>query len=228
MPDNSLPSANQSQPSDATLDKENAFLLYAVFCGDADRTAHALDVDASLVRGLAMENKWDAKLKPIIDLKQSSRAGDVERAVNRALNFVQSHRYRLFLERVLRQLTGMSRTDLECFLFPREVNRRSDEVTQKFSTRALADLASALEKCHSMTYLALNDTATERRERKEEGDEDATASEMHLKLAEAMAAAGGKSQSIQGLVLDAQLQIAQEYSKAELGAPPSDVLPSDE
>lgn len=234
MPSDSCQNPNLSPPpmpethETALFDKENAFLLYAVFCGDAERTAHALDTDASIVRALAEENQWDKKLKPIIDLKQSSRAGDVERAVNRALNFVQAHRYRLFLERVLRQLTGMSKSDLDAFLFPREYEKKQDKIFQKFTTRPLADLASALEKCHSMTYLALNDTATERRERTEEGDEGATASEMHLRLAEAMAAAGEKSKSIRGLVLDAQLQIGQELANIDLKPPHSDALPDGE
>lgn len=63
-----MPEDSSALPVDnalETLDKENAFLLYAVFCGDVDRTAHALDVDASLVRNLAQENEWDRKLKPM-------------------------------------------------------------------------------------------------------------------------------------------------------------------
>lgn len=218
-------SLNDSQ-CDPQVDKENAFLLYAVFCGDVDRTAHALNLSPELVRGLAEEHGWDKKLKPIIDLKQSTKPGDVERAVNRAMNFVQSHRYRLFLERVLRQLAGMSTKDLEAFLFPKLTDKKSLLVTQSFSTRALADLASALEKCHSMTYLSLNDTATERKERNEEGSDDATAAEMHLRLAEAMSAAGA-SRSVRGHVLDAQLQIAQEFAHVDLKPAPSDVLPAD-
>lgn len=208
-----------------TLDRGNAFLLYAVFCGDVDRTAHALNVDPELIRNLAVEHGWDKKLKPIIDLKKSSRAGDVERAVNRAMNFVQAHRFRLFLERVLRNISDMTPTELKAFVHPvksmSESKAAGSAVIQSFSTRALADLASALEKCHTMSYLALNDTATERKERKEEGDEDASASEMHTRLAEAMARAGSKS--VKALVLDAQLEMAQEHAKVQLrpalGAP---------
>jgi len=230
MPDDSPNELDQGTEAPAKLDKENAFLLYAVFCGDAERTAHALDVDPDLIRNIALDSNWDKKLKPIIDLKQSARAGDVERAINRALNFTQTHRYRLFLQRVLKNLTGMSVSDMKAFLFPHEVMKGKDgneRVIQKFSTRALADFASALEKCHTMSYLALNDTATERKERKESGDEDASASEMHIRLAEAMAKAGGASKSIRGLVLDAQLEMAQEHAKVDLSVPFAPPTPND-
>ena len=215
-------------PGPVDTDKENAFLLYAVFCGDIERTAHALSVDPALIKALAEENGWDKKLKPIIDLKASTRSGDVERAVNRALNFVQAHRYRLFLERVLRQLCGMNLTQLQAFLFPQTVDGRSARVTQTFTTRALADVASALEKCHGMTYLALNDTATERKERKEGGDDDATSAEMHLRLAAAMSESGGKSKSTRGILLDAQLQIGQEFASIDIKPPASEALPAGE
>lgn len=235
MPNDSSPLDPQDSPPPSAAeipqlapDVENAFLLYCCFCGDVARTAHALAVPPALIEQLATEHRWDSKLKPIIDLKASTRAGDVERAVNRALNFVQAHRLRLFLERVLRQMCGMSVTDMEAFLFPIEKRGRKgfEVVHQSLTTRALADLAAALEKTHSMTYLALNDTATERKERKEEGNDDATAAETHIRLAAAMAASGGGS--LQSRVADAQLQIAQEFARVDLKPPASDVLPADE
>lgn len=219
VPESKLPPLPPEDPNEFRFDKESAFQLYAVFCGDVDRTAHALDVDAEIVRNLAKAHEWDRKLKPIIDLKASTRAGDVERAINRAINFTQVHRFRMFNERVLRQLTGLAPHTLEAFLFPTRLQRNKlgeGEVLQVFSTRALADLASALEKCHTMSYLALNDTATERKERKETGDDEASATEMHVKLAAAMAASGGKSKTIPGMLADAQLQIAQETARVDL------------
>lgn len=195
--------------------KESAFLLYAVFCGDVARTAHALSVNPFVVETLAKEHGWDAKLKPIIELKQSTRAGDVERAINRALNFVQAHQYRAFLESVLRELADMSVEDLRTFIFATSTDAAGNSV-RRFSTRALADLASALEKCHAMTYLALNDTATERKERDEDGNSDATASELHLRLADAMAKSGGPSATMGGMLASAQLEAAQSHAYIDL------------
>jgi len=208
------PSNQDPSPAEAVIpDKENAFMLYAVFCGDIPRTAAALGLEDEVVRMLAVENGWDRKLKPIIDLKNSTRAGDVERAINRALNFVDAHRLRAFLARVLKELTGMSYADLQSFIYPKLDERGSDGkvVIQKFSTRPLADLASAMEKCQTLTYMALNDTATERRERKDDGDDaEAAASDLHIKLAKAMNEAGAGSKSMHGHVLDAQIAIANE------------------
>lgn len=195
------------------IDKENAFLLYAVFCGDVARTAHALDIAPHLVEGLARENGWDAKLKPIIDLKASTRAGDVERAVNRALNFVQAHRYRLFLQNILKKMSDMTDNDVEDYIFGRTQDK-DGVVKHTLTAKGMADMATALEKCHALTYLALNDTATDRRDRDEGGSDGASASEMHVKLAEAMAAAGGRATTVRGLVFDAQLQIAADLQKA--------------
>jgi hypothetical protein len=230
MPNNSSDPETSAPQIPHEIDKENAFLLYATFCGDAERTAHALDVPPELIKTLAETSGWDKKLRPIIELKQSSKPGDIERGVNRALNFVQAHRYRLFLERVLRQLTGLSGRDLEAFLFPMDMKKDKlggTESVMKFSTRSLADLASALEKCHSLTYLALNDTATERKERKDDTDDSVAASELHLRIARAMSEAGGASKSIKGMVADAQLLMAQEHAAVALDIPASDILPAD-
>lgn len=213
MQTNSSPESNLLDNPEQTqkLDRENAFLLYAAFCGDVDRTAHVIDIPPDSVRALAKELEWDRKLAPIIAMKKSGRAGDVERAMNRALNFVQAHKTRCFIEQVLRKLTGMSPRDLEAFLFPQRKAKSDSDGTvvemRTFSTRSIADLASALEKTHMLTYLALNDTATERKEREESGDdESAAASELHMKLAQAMNASGGGSlKSPHALLADAQL-----------------------
>ncbi len=212
MPDNTSSPDSPSAPTDPTspdlFDKENAFLLYAVFCGNVTQTAHALGVGEKLVADVAIENKWDQRLRPIIELKNSTKPGDVERAVNRAMNFVQAHRYRLFLERVLREMTGLSQQDIRAYMLATDVDK-DGVAAKKFNTRALADFASALEKCQSMTYLALNDTATDRKERGEDNASDAAAAEMHLRLADAMAKAGGPSMTPKGMLLDYQLSVAE-------------------
>lgn len=200
-------------------DREQAFLLFAVFCGNVPATAHALNMAPAAVQAMAEEHGWFAKLAPIVELKASTKAGDVERAANRAINYVQAHRMRAFLERVLRKLHDLSPQDVDSFLFPQELNKREQRVYQSMTTRALADLASALEKCQTLTYFALNDTPGERKERKEDGSGDATAAEMHVRLAQAMQAAGGGSRSIRGLVTDAQLEVAQQFARVDLLPP---------
>jgi hypothetical protein len=195
--------------------KESAFLIYALFCGDIPRTAHAMNVEPTVIQGLATEHNWDAKLRPIVDLKQSTRAGDIERAMNRAVNFVQAHRWRSFLESVMGELTSMSAAQVRDHIFLRETDRAGN-ITKKFSTRALADLSSAIEKCHALTYLALNDTATERKGRDDTQEGQGAAAELHLRLADAMARAAGPATTMKGLLAETQLEIASTVATSNL------------
>lgn len=209
-------------PNNATLDMDNAFMLYAIFCGDSIRTAHALNVKPEIIASMSVTEGWDKKLEPIISLHKSTKPGDVERAVNRAMNFVQAHKCRMFFERVLNQMCGMTTSELEAFLFPRTGKRGSDEVIveQRFTTRSLADMAHALEKCHMMTYMALGDSSTERKERGDSEDSDATAAHVHLKLADAMAKSGARmSKGLARLKLEeAQAEAAKEHSVVDTTA----------
>lgn len=199
------------------IDRENAFLLYATFTGDYVRTAAALGVRPMDVLRVVQEEEWDEKLKPILELAKSAKPGDIERAINRALNFVQSHRMRMIIERVIKRLTAMTPEELDEYLFTSSTAKDGSEIS-KLSTRALADLASALEKCHAMTYAALNDSAPERAKRGSDAGGAIGVADMHLQIAEAMRkAATGKSPMVQ--VFDAKLEMAQ----AEVAQPISPV-----
>lgn len=214
------------QPADSPvpnmeIDRENAFMLYATFCGDVVRTAAALNVTAMVVLRMADEENWAEQLKPILELKKSVRPGDIERAINRALNFVQAHKLRMFLQRVITRITGMSPEELEEYLLYDRPTKEGNEV-KRLTTRALADLASALEKCQSLTYMALNDSAQERVRRKEDASGEA-ASDMHLKIAEAMGNIR-KSHTPRAQLFDAQLAVSQE-EQAKAIVPP---LPADD
>lgn len=211
MPENNYVKALEQ--SVAHIDRENAFLLYATFTGDLERTAHALGVRASDVLLVATEEKWNEKLRGILDLKKSGRPGDIERCVNRALNFVQAHRMRMIIERVVKRLTGMTDEELEQYMFT-ENTLGTDKVPRtykKLSTRALADLASAIEKCHSMSYMALNDSAQERVRRNDESGGEVAAGDMHVQIAKAMQEAA-KSKTPHAQLFDAQLTIAQSVA----------------
>jgi hypothetical protein len=188
------------------IDRANAFLLYATFCGDVVRTGAALGVPATQVLRMADEENWNDQLRAILELKKSARPGDIERAINRALNFVQAHRLRMFLERVIQRVTGMNADEFETYLLSSTTSK--GETVPKLSTRALADLASALEKAQALTYMALNDTAQERVRRKEE-DSTGNSTEMHLQIAEAMKSVR-TSNTPRAALFDAQLSVAQE------------------
>lgn len=198
----------------AHIDRENAFLVYATFVGDPIRTAAALGIRPLDVVRLSDEGHWLDRLKPLLELSQSSKPGDLERCINRSLNFVQAHRLRMVIERILNRLTGMNADEFEeYFLSDVEVKGKDKNAVRvsKLSTRAVADLASALEKAHSATYAALGDTAKERQSRNESSPETAS-SDMYLKIAAAAAkVANDKSPRVQ--LLDAQLEIAEERAE---------------
>lgn len=193
------------------LDRENAFLLYATFCGDVERTAHALNISGAAVLKVAEDEGWNKKLAGIIELKRSNKPGDVERAINRALNFVQAHQFRLIVQRVIAKVTSMDEEDFRKYLLTSTT--KEGLATPKLSTRALADLASALEKAQAMSYLALNDTAQERIKRNEIDNGGTSGGELHAKIAQAMSEAGASS-TPRAMLFDAQLLAAGEQRRA--------------
>lgn len=220
-------------PSEVALDREQVFLLYATFAGDVVRTAHAAGVRAVDVLRVADEENWTEKLKPIIELQKSQRPGDMERAVNRAVNYVQAHKLRLFIEKVVGRICGMNEEELKEYLFPQETQYNKDGSVRcevkKLATRALADLASALEKVHSMTYLALNDVAADRSRRKESAADDAAdIGALHVRMAAAMAEVK-TSPSIRAQLFDAQLTASASVMKEAIQtAPPVNPLDNDD
>lgn len=205
----------QPPDSDLIIDKDNAFLLYATFCGDIVKTAHALGVPPETVTRAADALGWNAKLEPILSLKKSTRPGDIERAMNRAMNFVQAHQFRLFVSRCIHRFSNMSDKDLDEFIFQNKptIGAKGERGDAKISTRGVADLASAMEKAQAMSYQALNDTTSERVKRNETADSEVTAADMHARIAAGMAAVAADD-SPQAKLLDAQLAEAARLKDA--------------
>lgn len=206
-----IPSAQQ-----VVIDREQGFLLFATFCGDIVKTSAALGIPPAVLLRVVDEEGWVLKLAPILELKRSNSPGDLERAMNRALNFVQALRYKTLLERALRSMIGWSEEELREHLSTPILNKEGITIGTKFATRALADFASALEKAHALSYMALNDTASERVKRREEVGSGA-AIDLHAKIAEAMSKAGA-SATPRAMLLDAQLEQA-EHQRAVAAAP---------
>lgn len=190
------------------IDRAQVFLLFSTFAGDVERTAHASGLTPSAVIDLATSQGWNDKLKAILALKRSAAPGDVERGLNRAMNFVQAHRLRLFLDRLLLKLSVMDNEELEEYFFTGPETKVAFK-PKALSTRALADLASAMEKCSVMSYQALADTATDRAGRDEgEGGGDSSGA-IHAAIAKAMSEVG-RDLSPGALLADAQLAVAKQ------------------
>jgi hypothetical protein len=161
---------------------EKVYQYYALFGCDVERAAIAANLPVERVRQMALDGRWEDQLKVLVRLKQSGKPGDMERATNRAINLVQAHRYRLLLERLLREFSLLTPAALRDWCM--EITEGDDGIVKrKLVTRPFADLATALEKCQSMTYLALCDTATDRSKRGETVDESQTAADVHVQIA---------------------------------------------
>ncbi len=180
-----LSSAANRKPT-AIIDPEDVFRLFATFTGDLERTAVAAHLSVEQVNEMAIAGEWNKRISVLIKLQKSGIPGDVERGVNRAINFIQADRMRRVIERVINSLSNMSHEEMMANLLCISEDKMGNTVS-KIMTRPFADLATALEKCHAMTYQALNDTATDRKGRMETEDQNATAGEMHMALVDAMA-----------------------------------------
>lgn len=200
--------------------REQLFLLYANFAGDFERTAYAAGITPVQVIDAAKAGGWDDKLRAIIALRKSAAPGDLERGINRSLAFVQAHRMRLFIDRVLLRLSLMENEELEEYLFSGPADKQGNRAKQ-LSTRSLADLASAMEKVTAIANQALCDTAQDRSRRDEETGGGEASGALHVQIAAAMAAIGA-DKTPAALLLDAQLANAVSSVKQLTPAPYED------
>lgn len=175
---------NKSTDFKIKFDRQAAFMLYTQFLGDATRTAAALNMKPADILEVAKEAKWNEQLEPILALKSSGKPGDIERAINRAVNFVQCYKLKVFLERVLARLDHMPDDEVDEFVFQTKVVE--GVVVKKLDTRPLTDLVAAIEKCHSLSYMALGDTATERVKRLDQSG-NVNVEDIHVKMSDAFA-----------------------------------------
>jgi hypothetical protein len=202
-------------------DREQAFILYATFCGDVERTAHALDLQPKAVLEMAREGEWQERLSAIIELRETKRPGDVERGINRALNFAQAQEMRKLVQRMMQNLAQMTNKELvEFCMSVVKTTNKDGTVTEerRLGTRPFADLASALEKVHMMSYYALTDTAAERGRRSKEGPDKASLAQMEAAIREAVTKAAGQSSPQAKLTAE---QTARGESLAKQNGPPS-------
>src|SRR5262245_50873198 len=88
------------------------FLIFMATIGDVDKTALALELDPEFVKWLAEQEGWSEKVRRLTIMSKSEKPGDWERAQNRALNYVQVHRIRMLLDRVIVQLFNCTAEEL--------------------------------------------------------------------------------------------------------------------
>jgi hypothetical protein len=201
--------ANEPAKVDPYKQKQNIFLLYTIFLGDAVKTGHAFGIPPAAIAAIAQEEGWDEKISDLQALRNSDKPGDLERALNRAVNYVQAHSYRSQLERVLELMRDWDEEQLRAMLV-RTFTDEKGNVNETLTCRPFADLASAMEKAHTLSYLALQDTAQDRSRRKEEADDAGvlSATALHTRIAAAMAAI--PVESPQSKLLTEQAKLAED------------------
>lgn len=150
------------------------------------------------MRDLAKDEGWDQKIQRVCLLSKGERPGDYERAVNRALCFVQAHQTSLLLDKVLAEL----REHDEGSLLDAIATKTKFGTT--FSVRLFADIAAAMEKCHQMKYAALGDTVKERDTRADQEGGDMNANKLHASVIAALNGVAKTPDVAAKLVIDAQ------------------------
>jgi hypothetical protein len=170
------------------VDAEQIFLLYATFCGNQERTAYAANIEVEQVQALEAKLGWRKRCQALIELHDSGHAGDVERAINRALNFVQAHKFRLFLENLVREYVSMSPEALRQSVVVEKRDKGGCLLSTAYNFKQFADLAVALEKVHWMTYQALCDCPADRVKRPQPpGEREQSSTDLHARMAKALA-----------------------------------------
>lgn len=144
------------------LDVSQIFQTFIAFCGDVDKTAVALNIDPIVIKDLARAEGWAKKIDEWTKLREGDPR-DAQIQINRAVNYVQAHRLRSILDKVVSQLKDKEAAALVDLL------TRTGKAGTEFSARPLADLAKAIECCQLMTQRALGDTEAERPDAGETG-----------------------------------------------------------
>ena len=153
-----------------TVDQARAWMCYAAFSGDLEKTAIASKVPLSAIEALEHDFNWPAKLKR---LKTGAGESDAERVANRAINYLQAQRMREVMERTLKLVEDPEELIkvLVKFKFAEEGDLTKIDVNPK----AILDLSKALETVQNMSYRALGDKIPTAAETVNSGDRGTSA-----------------------------------------------------
>lgn len=215
----SLLPAPEQQPGD-TIDRDKAFQTYAAFNGDVARTAHALNVEPLVLLKMVDEGQWSIRLRSIFELRKTGKPADVERGISRTINFVQAHRLRMYLDRVVAWLYNMNDEEMIDFCVKPVLDKEGNSVGKMIVLKPLAELATALEKVHMMCYYSMADSPSERNKRGIDDNKELSLVDMHAAMAQQMAEIH-EDDSPRAKELDAELKKANPDPSNPLAPPAS-------
>jgi hypothetical protein len=196
----------------ARVDEAQLFSIYATFCGDVFKTAAAAGITPQAVTEHAEANNWLERIRSLIDLKEKDNSGEIERSLSRSLNFVQVSRYRLCIERMLRNIERKSDDELMDMMVTRTYDKEGNVTRVSMSAKIFAEMATAMEKVHWMSYQSLMDAPTDRAGRREKPRADLElAEDIHAKIAKTLA---GTSVDPIGMLADSYKKVVETPSPA--------------
>lgn len=205
----SLETIEQFSKQKQRTDVAQAFLVFMATIGDTEKTALALDLDPEFIGWLAEQEGWTAKVRRVSLMSKGEKPGDWERAQNRCLNYIQAHRVRTLIDRLLVELTNCSADDF----LTRFRNLDKHGQPTGMSGRFFADLMAALSKVHELSYYALGDSVGERLERAKEEGGDHSVADIHAALIAALNNPSVSAKTSQLLVEEASSVISAEMSE---------------
>jgi len=134
------------------VDQVKAFMLFAFFGGDIEKTARTCAVDSKIITALAHDFRWLDQIKGQhrLDTPEGLKA---EQELNRARNYVAAQRIGLILEAItLRAAEDPTKwAEMNCV----EIDKETGEKT--FTSKPLVEISKAAQIVQDMTYRALGD-----------------------------------------------------------------------
>ena len=159
------------QVDTSRVDQARAWMCYAAFSGDVEKTSISAKIPAAIILALEHDFDWPTKLKR---LKSGAGVSDAEKTANRAVNYLQAQRMRDILERSIQLLE--SPEELVRLLVKFKFMKEGDVVGLEVSPKAVLDLTKALESAQNMSYRALGDKLPTQADTVNEKDKGVTSS----------------------------------------------------
>lgn len=141
---------------------DRSLLAYLSNLGDVAKAAQVSGIPEERLQAQVVANKWDERLRQLLEVREKKGQAEYARQVNRLLNLTQAARLRALVDVVLQRATKDEQSMQHFLSAPTKFG-------PVFSARAFADLAKAAQLAQAMTYAALGDGTTERLFNKKHG-----------------------------------------------------------
>ena len=189
-----------------SVDVSQIFLVFMATIGDVEKTALAVERDPEFIAWLAEQEGWSEKVRKVSLMSKGGKPGDWERAQNRCLNFVQAHRVRMLIDRVLLELVKLPADKLEERFKSCDRHGKPNGVSARF----FSDITAAMDKVHSLSYYALGDSVGERIKRVDDEGGDRSVGDIHAALIQALNCPNVRHETAEALVLEASAAVSAE------------------